>query len=163
MFAAGTDGLQVVGSPNSQIVDHVDPENPVIQEQQNLGDGQAFMRLMIEQLKHQDPLNPMQSNEFTQQLAALNSLEQLVNMNQLLESSAAGAKLGEATILIDRYVEGLDAANTLVQGYVERVEVIEGEPMLKIGDQLLLLNQVVTVYSAWPDAEQEAPSGGEEQ
>ena len=37
------------------------------------------MKLMIEQLKNQDPMNPMKSEEFTTQLAQINSLEQLVD------------------------------------------------------------------------------------
>lgn len=151
MFAAGTNGqVPVYGTGNSQVVRNVDPENPVVREQQNMTDEQSFMRLIIEQLKNQDPMSPMQSSEFTQQLATINSLEQLISMNQLMKEVVSGGKLGEATVLIDRYVEGLDAANTLVEGYVDSVEIIEGEPMLKIGDKLLMLDQVVTVYSHVP-------------
>ena len=73
MFAAGTNGLPIIsGATNSQVVSNPDPYNPVIKDPQD--DSQDFMMLMIEQLKNQDPLNPMDSSEFTTQLAALNSL-----------------------------------------------------------------------------------------
>ena len=151
MFAAGTNGqVPVFGTGNSQVVRNVDPENPVVREQQNMTDEQSFMRLMIEQLKNQDPMSPMDSSEFTQQLATINSLEQLISMNKLMEEIANGNKLGEATVLIDRYVEGLDASNTFIEGYVDHVELIDGEPMLQVGDKLLMLDQVVTVYSQVP-------------
>ena len=43
-----------------------------------------FLNLLVEQLKNQDPLNPMESTEFTAQLAQFSSLEQLANMNENL-------------------------------------------------------------------------------
>ncbi len=45
----------------------------------------AFLRLMVAQLQHQDPLNPMESSEFTAQLAQFSSLEQLFSINDNLE------------------------------------------------------------------------------
>ena len=43
-----------------------------------------FLTLLVEQLKHQDPLNPLESTEFTSQLAQFSSLEQLFGMNENL-------------------------------------------------------------------------------
>jgi len=43
-----------------------------------------FLTLLVEQLKHQDPLNPMESAEFTATLAQFSSLEQLFGMNENL-------------------------------------------------------------------------------
>jgi flagellar basal-body rod modification protein FlgD len=40
-----------------------------------------FLKMMIAQLKHQDPLNPMDGTAFTAQLAQFSSLEQLQNIN----------------------------------------------------------------------------------
>ncbi len=44
-----------------------------------------FLRLLVAQLQHQDPLNPMESSEFTAQLAQFSSLEQLFSINDHLE------------------------------------------------------------------------------
>jgi len=43
-----------------------------------------FLKLLVEQLKHQDPLNPLESSDFTAQLAQFSSLEQLFGMNEAL-------------------------------------------------------------------------------
>jgi flagellar basal-body rod modification protein FlgD len=54
----------------------------------------AFLKLLISQLQHQDPLNPADSTEFTAQLAQFASLEQLSNVNDNLNT----LKLYQASI-----------------------------------------------------------------
>jgi flagellar basal-body rod modification protein FlgD len=54
----------------------------------NLG-REEFLTLFVAQLRHQDPLNPLDSAEFTAQLAQYSSLEQLLNINGNLESLQA--------------------------------------------------------------------------
>lgn len=44
-----------------------------------------FLKLLITQLRHQDPLSPMQNEEFVAQLAQFSSLEQMQNVNTNLE------------------------------------------------------------------------------
>jgi len=45
-----------------------------------------FLLLLVTQLQNQDPLNPMDSKEFTSQLAQFSSLEQMTRMNTTLAS-----------------------------------------------------------------------------
>jgi flagellar basal-body rod modification protein FlgD len=44
-----------------------------------------FLTLLVAQLQNQDPLNPVDSTEFTAQLAQFSSLEQLYNVNDNLD------------------------------------------------------------------------------
>lgn len=44
----------------------------------------AFLKLLVEQLKHQDPLAPQDGAQFVAQLAQFNSLEQLTSIKELM-------------------------------------------------------------------------------
>lgn len=46
----------------------------------------AFLQLLITQLQHQDPTNPMDDREFISQMAQFSSLEQMQNMTKAIES-----------------------------------------------------------------------------
>lgn len=49
----------------------------------------AFLQLLITQLQHQDPTNPMDDREFISQMAQFSSLEQMQNMTKAIESLLA--------------------------------------------------------------------------
>lgn len=70
-----------------------------------------FLNLLVAQLTHQDPMNPMEGTEFTAQLAQFTSLEQLVNINESL------GKLGslESSITQSRAV-GMIGKQILAEG-----------------------------------------------
>ncbi|MGB3314972.1 MAG: flagellar hook capping FlgD N-terminal domain-containing protein [Albidovulum sp.] len=55
-------------------------------------DFETFLLMLTTQIQNQDPLNPMESTEFAQQLATFSSVEQQVKTNTLLE--AMSDKLG---------------------------------------------------------------------
>lgn len=48
-----------------------------------------FLKMLVAQLRHQDPMNPMNSDDMAAQLAQFSSLEQLTNISEQLEAQAA--------------------------------------------------------------------------
>jgi len=72
-------------------------------------DKDAFFKLMLTQMKNQDPTNPMKSHEMAAQLANFSSLEQMQNMNKTLDEMKSGQKPAEnfqALNLIGKAVAG---------------------------------------------------------
>lgn len=65
-------------------------------------DKDAFLRLLVQQLKHQDPLNPLKPEEFASQLAQFTSVEQLTQLNAAVEAqtqaSAMAALIQQTTL-----------------------------------------------------------------
>ncbi len=75
-----------------------------------------FLRLMVAQLRNQDPLNPMNNTEFVAQTAQFTSLEQLQNINTTLEKLAGQSNTGGvagASALLGRTVTVNGSALTL--------------------------------------------------
>lgn len=75
-----------VGSVLNKVADPnwVDPSKKLRTSGNANIDKDAFFKLMLAQLKNQDPTNPMQSHEMAAQLAQFSALEQMQNMNSTL-------------------------------------------------------------------------------
>ncbi|HUJ19201.1 MAG TPA: flagellar hook capping FlgD N-terminal domain-containing protein [Nitrospirota bacterium] len=78
-----------------------------------------FLKLFMAQLQAQDPLNPMDSSQFTTQLAQFSSLEQLTNINTQLTSLVqvqSSQQNATATDLIGKQVQLTTGAYHTVTG-----------------------------------------------
>ena len=74
----------------------------------------TFLGLLTTQLKNQDPLSPLDSNQFTQQLVQMTGVEQQLNGNELLKQLVANTSGGISTAvsLIGKDVKAVsDTAN----------------------------------------------------
>ena len=61
------------------------------------GNFSTFLTLLTTQLKNQNPLDPLDTNQFTQQLVQFAGVEQQINMNQQLTSLVALQKANQVT------------------------------------------------------------------
>src|SRR5690554_352678 len=60
-------------------------QNSGVQQNDAMGKD-AFLQLLVNQLRHQDPLSPVDDKEFLAQMAQFSSLEQMQNLNQSFAS-----------------------------------------------------------------------------
>ncbi len=87
-------------------------------------DKDAFLRLLVEQLKNQDPLNPQDSSEFIAQMSQFSIIEQLTNLNDNMSELVLSQKVMEATGLLGRQVN-IAVDDETVSGAVEKVTFSE--------------------------------------
>ena len=90
-----------------------------------------FLKLLVAQLTHQDPTNPMQDTEFVSQLATYSGLEQQMNMNKNLETLINSTNANTATSavhLIGETIGFTDENGELQTGQVLFIDIIDGEP-----------------------------------
>lgn len=110
-----------------------------------------FLKLLLAQLKNQDPLKPMEDKEFIAQLAQFNSLEQIIDVNRRLGDLVASQQLSQASALVGKRVEvrtpeGIGEAGTnKLEGLVASVLMIQGAPKLVIGSLAVPLSAVTRV------------------
>jgi len=72
---------------------------------------QTFLQLLTTQLKNQDPLNPMDSSQFTSQLVQFSSVEQQIQANTNLET-LINAQASNATASAVNYIGRTVAATS---------------------------------------------------
>ncbi|MFN5581451.1 flagellar hook assembly protein FlgD [Gemmatimonas sp.] len=84
-----------------------------------------FLKMLVAQLKHQDPLNPMDGKDMAAQLAQFSTVEQLIQMNKTLEAqqgregeiidaiTALGETQSSRTDELARLIEGQMAVGTV--------------------------------------------------
>jgi flagellar basal-body rod modification protein FlgD len=93
-----------------------------------------FLKLLVAQLQHQDPLNPSDNNEFMGQLAQFSALEQMTNVSASLERLTVSSQLTQGASLFGRTVTyQLDGQSEPVEGVVGKVSIEKGEVVLDVG------------------------------
>jgi flagellar basal-body rod modification protein FlgD len=111
----------------------------------NALDGDDFMLLLLAQLRHQNPLEPMNEKEMMGQIAQLNSLQELQKINSNLESSLKSTRLSEAAGLIGKQVcFSINGANG--RGAVTGVSLEGSEVMLWLGNGRVPMSSVTAVF-----------------
>lgn len=83
------------------------------------GNFDTFLRLLTTQLMHQDPTNPMSSDQFTQQLVQMSGVEQSIQTNRYMElllTSNAIQNAGQAVSLLGKEVTGSGTGALLQNG-----------------------------------------------
>ncbi|HUW78793.1 MAG TPA: flagellar hook capping FlgD N-terminal domain-containing protein [Candidatus Nanopelagicaceae bacterium] len=109
-----------------------------------LGTGD-FLKLLVAELKNQDPMNPASGTEFLAQTAQFTSVEKLTQMAQQYSSLIASQQATEATGLIGRTVGYTDANGSPAQGIVSGISLVASGPVLKVGTIDVPLTSVSSV------------------
>jgi len=113
----------------------------------------VFLKLLVTQLRHQDPLNPQDNSAFVAQMAQFTALEQMQNLNQLLGQMLELQGWAQAPALLDRWVTVQGEDGRQLSGRVQAVEYADGKPWLLIEGVRVALEAVQRVAPPAPAPE----------
>jgi flagellar basal-body rod modification protein FlgD len=83
-------------------------------------DYDTFLRLLVAQMKNQDPTKPMESTEYIAQLATFSNVEQLISSNKKLDQLVAESRMTQGANLVGLRATSLE---TGISGIVESVRI----------------------------------------
>lgn len=111
-------------------------------------DKDAFLKLMLTQLQHQNPLDPMDNTEYIAQMAQFSSVEQLANIAKFSEEN------NQLNALISTQIEDLTLLMSKAQtGAVDSNKLIEQNKLIL--DELMQLNKMLGAYFDKPEENEE--------
>jgi flagellar basal-body rod modification protein FlgD len=81
-----------------------------------------FLQLLVAQLKNQDPMAPVGSQEFMSQMAAFSTLEQVTNLAVANEEQNQMMAINQSLSLVGHQVTYVKEDESLAEGKVESVD-----------------------------------------
>ncbi|MCQ2080707.1 MAG: flagellar hook capping protein [Lachnospiraceae bacterium] len=105
-------------------------------------DKDAFMQLLVAQMKYQDPLEPTSNTEYISQYATFSQVEQLQNMAGTMELSRASTMVGKTVEISTTTAKGEDK---LVEGIVDYVKYEGNKAYVSVNGDLYPADQVTAV------------------
>lgn len=116
-------------------------QTPVTNATKNILGKDDFLKLMMTQLKYQDPMEPADNKEFIAQMAQFTSMEQMANisagfadLNNVQLGLLRETATSKAISLIGRSVEATNPdTNEVVAGIVTGMKMVDGVPKVIIG------------------------------
>jgi flagellar basal-body rod modification protein FlgD len=91
-----------------------------------------FLKLLVGQLQHQDPLSPSDDQQWIGQMAAFSQLEQVSNTAATTQKIVDTLNMNGTLSLIGRTVTYLDEAGASHSGVVQTVDVAGGKASLTV-------------------------------
>src|SRR5689334_7381552 len=116
-----------------------------IGQQTNTLGKDEFMQLLVTQLQNQDPLNPMDDQQFISQMAQLSALEATSNLAGQVGQMVAGQQQTQALQMVGHDIEFADATGNTQRGRVSGVHLAADGPILLVGDYNVPVGAVQTV------------------
>ncbi len=112
------------------------------QGSKNSLDEADFMKLLVTQLKTQDPTKPLDDKQFIGQMAQFTSLKQMNNLTEGFRTLAKEFAFTKAVNLVGKEIAWTDETGRELSGVVDSIRVKSGETFLNAQGMELRLDQV---------------------
>ena len=94
---------------------------------------ETFMKLLVAQMRQQNPMEPSDDKEMIAQMTQFSILEQLTSVAAASEAAATSGSIQQSLAVIGHDVSYQNADGTTGTGVVEQMSFVDGKPVLKIG------------------------------
>lgn len=105
-------------------------------------DKDAFLQLLVAQMKYQDPLEPTSNTEYISQYATFSQVEQMQNMAATMELSRASSMVGK---LVEVSTTDSNGETKTIQGMVEYVTYENNKAYVSVEGTLYAADDVTSV------------------
>ena len=123
------------------------PSTSIAAKSKELGDKDTFLKLLVAQLKYQDPSNPADSTQFLAQTAQFTQVEKLGDIADLMKAQ----RLVGASGLVGHSVTYMDENGAHQTGVISAAKLNgDSEPTLRIGNTDVQLSKVMEVLTTTP-------------
>lgn len=122
--------------------EQIKPDKVNRQPQNDLGKD-AFMQLLVTQLRYQDPLNPMDNQAFMAQMAQFSALEHMMNISEAMDRTNTHALIGQ--IVEATYKDPASNQLEKVIGKVDGVVTRNSQHFLLVNGKEIELKNVESV------------------
>lgn len=102
----------------------------------------AFLQLLVTQMKYQDPLNPSSNTEYIAQLATFSQLEQMQNIGTINSNTQAFSLVGKSVIM--QTISDTGTINR-ISGKVDFISMDKGKARLSIDGNLYSVDDLYSV------------------
>ena len=109
-------------------------------------DKDAFLQLLVAQMKYQDPLEPTDNTEYISQLATFSELEEMQNMTASSNLQRASGLVGQEVIC--KVTNSSTGSTQYVQGQVDYVVYENNKAYISIDDALYSIDDVYEVIDS---------------
>jgi flagellar basal-body rod modification protein FlgD len=106
-----------------------------------------FLKLMVAQLKSQDPLEPIKDQEFLGQLAQFSTLSGIEKLNANFGDMLSLQQITQGANLMGRQVVYQNSDNQTAQGTVQGFAVNDGRIELQVGNDSVTLDKVTGMFT----------------
>ena len=125
-------------------------QNASVKANDDLGKD-AFLQLLVTQLKNQDPLDPQDNSEYIAELAQFSSLEQMTNvvknleeLGKVVDNIDSSVLIGQLSGMIGKQIDWVETSNVTdaegnltvdkqtLTGTVTGVTIVEGNPSIVV-------------------------------
>jgi len=113
-----------------------------------------FLKLLVTQMRNQDPMQPVSDTEFIAQMAQFSSLEQTKTMSADITKLRQGNDFLQATNLLGKEVRLHLGDMAFTKGIVTDLNVKDGEARIIVGEKTYTLDQVNSVSAEAPETEE---------